>query len=1589
MRLRLTRVTAASLIDLGLGKWGRCRGKSSGHWCDTNDGAGKGKSHLATYVQRELGNDAKNPLVLHFFCDNRSSRRSTAMSVLISLLFQLLEATESPELHDKVGIRIDHPQTDFSSKVPKQDFWRIFADGVRSQRERARRPVCIVLDGLDECDTTSAEFLLSALVDLCASGIKTVVFTRPLPSADHHNCQTIDLDAKTYRCKTLNDINRFVQDAVGKKRPGLDPGKVERVAQILSERANGTFLWVALAMEVLMEDNLAWEELMREKDLGFLDKMLPRGLHSIYNRMLSRAASESCDGGKGVVLVIRHVAVAFRSLTEKELCVSTGLTESTIKRHINALRYLVIRTEMASDRGAIQLVHLSLKEHLQSTAPFSISPAISRLARPMLAIAVDTVRVNTHRLRFLDFIILGAVCIHIRDFMVQHLAVFFFTAPASFYLLQNSQTRSPLLDCLAQLLGLLLDRSALTIFATREAEVHRHLFSRCLDTLEAENPNGIWKHKVSLACKRTDHLTDGAPQDHSTEEVSPDQAELALGPFVLYACQHWVGHLRDGQLENKDDAVQVLECHGRINRFLKKHLLHWIEAMAWNRNISEAIIAMSTLMSVVSGSECPVDIENSNLLNKIGLPAKLDDLAQDAKQLLLTNRPTIEQYPLQTYSGALLFNPSGGLVRQLFSSEISWVTLISGVDQDWGGGLQVLDDHSRPVTCISFSPDGRTLASGSEDAKVRIWDLEMGEIKHVFAVGDEHFPPTINSIAFSPDGAELALGLQDDTVQHWDISSTPKLIETYWSGDLGLGPDQFEIYAPYSKGVLSVVFSPLGRKLAGTTEFGIRIWALDERLVLKDLKGDSPGKICFSPCGERLAVSNNGIKVLNTKTWEIECAFAYNNEGPPFGLAFSPDGKELVSASERMQIWTVATQELRAEYDLDDSSYLRGLALSPKDNVAATCYHENSSVRVQSLRSGKVTQIVHLAGNPSSIAFSPDGSHMASGCADGMIRLLEVVADMIDDGKELTAVDYSPSIYRLLFTPDKTNPRVVSTARDAKVRLYDLDSGHPLGVLVNKARPESKKHGAQDMAISSNGRSLASAFDNMLCFWNMEDCRQLKMLQNGARHSIQYSPDDKLLAGIRNDKLVVSNIETGQVELEQKLSVFGHSHSRPVFSGNGSRLAVKSARFSCEIILFEKCGSEWNHMRKFGVEVESRLGLFLSPNNCELGIRQRNDGMLVWDIPAGRARNYFSKGKSTHPSTAPWLRSAAQAYSHSDDEKIIGFSQDETKLAMLEGGMINIRDVGAEPKRVRSVLGPFEFQPVSANFAPRGNLVAVSAPSISTIQVWSISTEIGELMYNLGSEAQGTGSHNKLCVMGFYSDKVLLSFHTSKARNQLEIWDTCQSPGKLKGTQHVNADARTPIVSHDGTMVAFEDGEIIKVLNIETLQCIFTIPQAQLTERRVAKLFSGDGAMLLVGTETSFELWSISENQLVTLSPFYSQPDEIVLSRDGKRLGTVHGDSLLVWDVDKGEIESVFEGPSWALEKLEASDLTDTEKPDPLGISQAYWVQHTGQWVARGQQRVLYLPPDHRPTNREAVALADNVVATGSGSGRVTIMKFL
>ncbi len=210
--------------------------------------------------------------------------------------------------------------------------------------------------------------------------------------------------------------------------------------------------------------------------------------------------------------------------------------------------------------------------------------------------------------------------------------------------------------------------------------------------------------------------------------------------------------------------------------------------------------------------------------------------------------------------------------------------------------LGALKGHRQAVPQLAFSPDGKTLASGSGlitgvGSELTVWDVAAKALRKTKVIADG-----IGSLAFSPDGKTLAMGVVGE-VQLWD----PEKVEVL--GALPSVPDE---------AVSSLAYSGDGKTLAGGTGEGkVRLWDAAARKPLATLEGhsDEVDAVRFAPDGRLLAT---GARDKSARLWDVEAQkekhVLAGHAGPVKAVAFADGGKLLTAATDRaIRSWDTAT----------------------------------------------------------------------------------------------------------------------------------------------------------------------------------------------------------------------------------------------------------------------------------------------------------------------------------------------------------------------------------------------------------------------------------------------------------------------------------------------------------------------------------------------------------------------------------------------------------------------------------------------------------------------------------------------------------
>ncbi len=407
---------------------------------------------------------------------------------------------------------------------------------------------------------------------------------------------------------------------------------------------------------------------------------------------------------------------------------------------------------------------------------------------------------------------------------------------------------------------------------------------------------------------------------------------------------------------------------------------------------------------------------------------------------------------------ALLLGVEGVNVQRALSETVAASALSNMHDLLRQAGGTPLARHENAVSAVTFSPDGRWLATASWDTTARLW--EVANSTAALRVLAEHAGP-IHAVAFSPDGRWLATASQGKTARLWEVAS-PAAEPRVLAGHAHVGS--------------AVTFSPDGRWLATASDDKIaRLWDLANPAAEPRVLAGHAGPVtavAFSPDSRWLAASDD----KTARLWEVANPAAEPRilaEGGLLAVAFSPDGRWLATASydKTVRLWEVA---------------------NPTAAPRVLAGHEGSVYAV---------------------AFSPDGHWLAAASADKTARLWEVANPA---AAPRVLAGHTDAVYALAFSPAPpeggTGGRWLATAsRDKTARLWEV--ANPAAaprVLARHTGPVSA------VAFSPDGRWLATAsWDKTARLWEVANpaaAPRVLAEQRWLVPAVAFSPDGRWLA---------------------------------------------------------------------------------------------------------------------------------------------------------------------------------------------------------------------------------------------------------------------------------------------------------------------------------------------------------------------------------------------------------------------------------------------------------------------------------------------
>ncbi|MCZ6688946.1 MAG: hypothetical protein O7H41_05025 [Planctomycetota bacterium] len=581
--------------------------------------------------------------------------------------------------------------------------------------------------------------------------------------------------------------------------------------------------------------------------------------------------------------------------------------------------------------------------------------------------------------------------------------------------------------------------------------------------------------------------------------------------------------------------------------------------------------------------------------------------------------------------------------------------------------------HEGPILSLDYSSDGSTIASGSRDGTVRIWDVLTGRELQRLELGVQ-----ANSVTFSPDGKQIAAGGGADWVNRGSKRNAVRL----WSVETGKrsrrfrgdsGPTQSIAFSPdgatisaamgqQSQGgatfiwdatsgnrlqrlqnleargwTSTLVYSPDSKTLVtASDDQTIRLWdvATGKDIRKIDLAGlsETALDLAMSPDGKTLAsVSGSGkIRLWSMSTGNEELSFG-DEEFETSSIAFSPDGKRIAAAGEAgaVRIWSASSGDIEQRLDrantAPNTSSLPSFALefSPDGGTLAVG-GEAATILFWDLATGKeVRASPGHEGHVSAIAFSPDGAMMASAGGDLRVRLWKVsTADEIR-----TLSGHTEPVRSVAFSPD--GGVLASGGDDSSIRLWEISTGKEMRLWeLGKARkswpgwpgklaaPSYPVRPVTFLQFGSDGKGIVAAAGDDSVYYLDPDSGIRRTIWRGRREESNFM---RVFQRNRNPNFLRSDLmfepwqKTAAVTPDGEAVVFrsGWTGLRAMGVGSGeSRYRIGK----------ESVGNDWEVLHSGrGNETRDISYLTLSPDGLTAMTGLSNGAVQAWEIATGKS----------------------------------------------------------------------------------------------------------------------------------------------------------------------------------------------------------------------------------------------------------------------------------------------------------------------------------------------------------------------------------
>ncbi|KAI9358553.1 WD40-repeat-containing domain protein, partial [Zopfochytrium polystomum] len=1058
--------------------------------------AGVGKSVMAAVIANEL--QALSLLGGQFFCKHDDERRSSARNLIVTLAFGLAQFSVH---YGNVLLAVYKNTPDVLSRPLPELFSTLIASPLKyiSDANKLQRPVVLVVDALDECETLHQRNeilqIFKQLDNSLPAQVKLLVTARPEDDIKRalEELSTIKIEPN----QKQNHADQIVFAQKFLEAHGANADLVINGAKLLVSKSGGIFVWLIAACKLLeREASITMAEIRNLPSdlLGSMDLMYARVFGQLFDS----------DGPKETLVhVLFTIALLKKPLTASGMVAL--LAEDNPDDVMRAIRMLEPILVLDNGTNKLRLFHKSVKDYLvdptryaDSRLQVDIFKAHGDIARWCVMALCENLTFNMCNLPYKaahdevpDFknFVRRRISEHVR-YAVQHFWEHCQDAASG----TSAELRSSLMTA--------LERQLHTLFSTK---LH-HL-------LEAMSLLQI----LPLAMPAMSALQNAT----SDFEILIDRGSVYLHVLlqdVVRVIQKFLIPLQESALQVYFTAVpfspttsgfyrlyaKSLPADVPVPRVLKGGWTTWpgcINVLEGHTDEVNCVVFSPDGQQIVSASRDRTvriwDARTGQELHKlqkhtlavtsVACSANFELVAsgsQDCTVRVWSTALGAELLTLEGHDGpvwAVAFTPDRAARVVSASADKSvkiWDLATRSV-------VRTLLGHTDEVLAVAVSPDAALIASGGEDKTVRVWVAATGDL---LAALDGH-AGSVNAVGFSPDREVLLSGSDDGSLGMWELIS---------GGGSFARMHRLEIH--YA--VLSAAFSPDGQYVvAGSFDKTVRI---------------------------RSAANGTELRRLAGHTAQVR------------SVAVSPNGRFVASGSadRTIRIW-----------DAGGAAGATGGGGGMASSAAARAAWPGAAAAVERAAERAAAQRGH-ATRVLAVAASADGRSVASGSADGAV----VIWNASTGGERARPADtHRGWVNSVEFSADAR--LLVTGGDDRTVRVFDAASGAVLRTLVGHGHPIRAAAFSRDSA-----RVLSCGDGAVLRVWDVETAAEVQRLEARGRkyyRSAAFSPDGaRVVTGQYDGSVGVWDVAAARLGFVLR----GHAYTvtAVAFSPDGRRVVSAS-----------------------------------------------------------------------------------------------------------------------------------------------------------------------------------------------------------------------------------------------------------------------------------------------------------------------------------------------------------------------------------------------------------------------------------------------